>query len=274
MSTCLRCQAPCAADAARCPSCGFPQVLHRAEPQRPTATRAPSPSPDWLRPPPRDAAALAPRAPSAPLVAAPDSEPSFLRRTFLAMPAQVDRIDVGGRALVWVLLAYWTISHLSLSVAEGEMNNTFMHRIHLVFHEAGHVIFSPFGDFITVLGGTLGQLIMPALFLGAFVFKYRDAFGGVATLWWLADSLVDVAPYAHDARAQELMLLGGVTGQDVPGYHDWNNMLTTLGWLQHDHLIARGFYLGGAALMIAALAWGLALLIIQARHVRAHRRPF
>jgi len=29
-------------------------------------------------------------------------------------------------------------------------------------------------------------------------------------------------------RAQQLILLGGVTGRDQPGYHDWNNLLALL----------------------------------------------
>jgi hypothetical protein len=200
----------------------------------------------------------------------PEAQPLW-RSYLLAMPDKVDWVDVGGRALVWLLLALWTVLHLQLSVEEGEMAEAWMHRIHLVFHEAGHVIFMPFGRFITVLGGTLGQILIPLICLGAFVVKHRNAFGGAVALWWIGDSLVDVAPYAYDARAQELLLLGGVTGRDVPGYHDWNNMLGTLGWLQHDHLIGELFYAAGAACMLGALSWGALLLVQQARQARQRR---
>jgi len=49
---------------------------------------------------------------------------------------------------------------------------------------------------------------------------------------------MDAAPYINDARAGQLILRGGVTGRDQPGYHDWENILRDLGWLQYDHTIA------------------------------------
>ena len=107
------------------------------------------------------------------------------------------------------------------------------------------------------------QLSMPLICLVTFLFKYQNTFGGAVATWWLGHSCIDIAPYAHDARSQSLMLLGGVTGKDVPGYHDWNDMLGQLGWLRHDHAIAAGFYWGGAGLMALALIWGAALLVRQ-----------
>lgn len=38
----------------------------------------------------------------------------------------------------------------------------FLDRVDLVFHEAGHVIFGPFGEFIGILGGSLMQVLIPA----------------------------------------------------------------------------------------------------------------
>jgi|GEM_PF-6948496 len=35
--------------------------------------------------------------------------------------------------------------------------------LNLVFHEAGHPLFSPFGETLHILGGTFMQLIVPAL---------------------------------------------------------------------------------------------------------------
>ena len=39
------------------------------------------------------------------------------------------------------------------------------------------------------------------------------------------------------SRALDLLLLGGVTGKETDG-HDWNNVLTMLGWLEYDHRLA------------------------------------
>lgn len=84
-------------------------------------------------------------------------------------------------------------------------------------------------------------------------------------LWWSGQNLVDVAPYINDASSQTLILLGGVTGRDAPGYHDWNYVLGRLGWLAHDYSLARGAHWAGTLLMLAALAWGGSLVLRQYR---------
>jgi hypothetical protein len=58
-------------------------------------------------------------------------------------------------------------------------------------------------------------------------------------LWWAGINLLSVAIYCADSRAGQLMLLNGLTGQESDA-HDWNNLLTRWGLLQHDIGIARG----------------------------------
>ena len=116
--------------------------------------------------------------------------------------------------------------------------NSFVHLIDLVFHEAGHIIFSPFGEFMTVLGGSLMQILVPLVCAGAFLFQQDDPFGASVCVWWAGESLMDLAPYINDARELKLMLLGGPANA-VEG-HDWEAILTSLGWLHLDHAIARG----------------------------------
>jgi hypothetical protein len=74
---------------------------------------------------------------------------------------------------------------------------------------------------------------------------------------------MDCAPYIDDARAGQLMLLGGVTGSEVEDYHDWENILTRLGMMQYDHLLARIFFGFGFVIMVFALAWGAYVLYRQ-----------
>jgi len=45
----------------------------------------------------------------------------------------------------------------------------FLDRVDLVFHEAGHVIFGFFGEFIGLLGGSLMQVLIPAIVTGYFI---------------------------------------------------------------------------------------------------------
>jgi hypothetical protein len=123
-----------------------------------------------------------------------------------------------------------------------------------------------------VLGGTLGQLLMPAIAGGVLLWRQRDAFGASIALWWLGQSVMDVAPYINDARSLELMLLGGGTGRDRPGMHDWENILLDLNLIEHDHALALAADRLGEALLLAALAWGGAVLYRQYQALRSGGR--
>ncbi len=108
---------------------------------------------------------------------------------------------------------------------------------------------------MTILGGSLDQILMPLVCLATFLIKTRDPFGASVALWWTAESCMDIAPYIDDARAMDLMLLGGVTGKETDG-HDWNNLLTLLSWLEYDHRLAHLAYNIGILLMLVSFAWG------------------
>lgn len=116
-------------------------------------------------------------------------------------------------------------------------------------------MFSPFGTFLHILGGTLGQLLVPAVVLGAFL-RQGDPFGASVGCWWLGASFIDCAPYIHDARSRTLMLLSGATGQEDWEGHDWFQLLGRTGLLEWDHGLARLSWLCGALLVVAGLAWG------------------
>ena len=88
-----------------------------------------------------------------------------------------------------------------------------MHLPDLIFHEAGHILFSPLGRFMTVLGGSLTQLLVPLVCAGAFLWQTRDAFGAAIAVWWAGQNLIDLAPYINDARDLQLVLLGGQDGR-------------------------------------------------------------
>ena len=75
-------------------------------------------------------------------------------------------------------------------------------------------------------------------------------------LWWLGESFLDIAPYIDDARAGQLMLLGGVTGSEVEDYHDWEGILSRLGMMPYDHALARFAFALGVVIMLSAFCWG------------------
>ncbi|BCA55129.1 hypothetical protein W02_22690 [Nitrospira sp. KM1] len=177
-----------------------------------------------------------------------------------------------GRAGLCVLLTWWGLV-LSIGSIEGnDAGESFLHHVNLPFHEAGHLLFMPFGQLLMFAGGSLGQVLMPLICAGTLLIRTRDPFGASVALWWVAENCLDIAPYVNDARSLELVLLGGVTGKETDG-HDWNNILTMLGWLQHDHRLAQAIHYTGIVLMGLSLLWGAVLLVRHYRRYQAMTVP-
>ena len=179
------------------------------------------------------------------------------------VPERTDPVLFWGRVALYVAFFAWGWYFILLDFRTNEIGHSFMHRVNLVFHEAGHVIFMPFGNFLMTLGGSLGQLLMPIVALSALIWKNRDSFGASIGLWWLGQSLMDLAPYINDARDLQLMLLGGGTGADRPGIHDWENILLDLRLIEYDRQIAWGVDAAGTIVVLAALCWGAYTLYLQ-----------
>jgi hypothetical protein len=177
-----------------------------------------------------------------------------------------DSLTFYGRVIVLVAMVWWGWTFIVTPLETNYTGESFLHLINLPFHEAGHVMFIPFGRFMTISGGTLGQILMPLICLGTFLVKTRDPFGAAVALWWTAESMMDIAPYINDARALELMLIGGVTGKETDG-HDWNNILTMMGLLEWDHRLAHLTYNFGILLMLGSFLWGGSLLLRQYRRL-------
>ncbi len=190
-----------------------------------------------------------------------------VKEAALTVEERVNPFVLGGRVIVFLSLLVWGWKLMTASIASNYAGESFLHLINLPFHEAGHIFFAPLGRFMQVLGGSLAQLLVPAVCLGTFLFRQRNPFGASVALWWLAESLMDLAPYINDARALDLILIGGVTGKDVEDYHDWEYILRTLGWLEHDHTLAVLAHATGALLMIGAFVWGGYLLLQPRKRV-------
>lgn len=183
----------------------------------------------------------------------PDIVPSIA-----GTPGQIardSRRDVArlARAALLLGLVVWTWQFARVPMGVG-VKDTVLHLPNLVFHEAGHVLFALFGRFMTVLGGSLFQFALPLALAGVFL-KQRDQFGAAVCTWWAGQNLLDVAPYIADARALQLVLLGGKTGAEVEG-HDWEYLLTQMGWLRFDRTLGLWTHRLGLMMMTGALIWG------------------
>lgn len=191
---------------------------------------------------------------------------ALMRAWLFPAEERVNPFFFAGRVLVYGLLIFWGVKFIATPMETNYVGGHFMHLINLPFHEAGHLVFMPFGRFMTVLGGSLGQLLMPLICVGAFLFYNNNAFGASVALWWFAENLMDLAPYINDARDLQLILLGGGTGQEVEG-HDWEYLLANLGWSHYDHRLAHAAYNTGIVVMVLAFLWGASLLYRQYRNL-------
>ena len=106
-----------------------------------------------------------------------------------------DAVTFIGRGLVFLLLLWWGWRFIMTPLETNYTGESFLHLINLPFHEAGHLLFMPFGRFMMFLGGTLGQILMPIICLAMFLLKTRDPFGASVALWWTAENFMD-APRA------------------------------------------------------------------------------
>ena len=117
----------------------------------------------------------------------------------------------------------------------------------LALHEAGHPIVGLFSERLMVYGGTIFQLLFPAVVALHFA-RRREAVGCAMGTVWLGENLLNVARYMADARAQILPLVGG-------GEHDWTEIFLRWGVLQRDLTIAGFTRWLGYALMLGAAWW-------------------
>ena len=124
----------------------------------------------------------------------------------------------------------------------------FIDNFNLVIHEAGHILFIPLGQFMTIAGGSLFQVIVPATFAGYFYYQEKY-YSSALTLFMVGESLLNVSVYAGDAVSMELPLLGG-----DDSIHDWNWMLDRLNLLSHTGEIAGAIAAVGTLTILSAAA--------------------
>jgi len=186
-----------------------------------------------------------------------DSEQGYLA-TLLQPLEQMDAMTFYGRCAALVLLAIWSWFLFGYDYRDGEIGASFMHDILLPIHEAGHVLFRPFGEFMMILGGSLFQLLLPLGICAAFIVNNRDNFGAALALWWASVSLVDLAPYIYDALNPQLILIGGGTGADGP--HDWIYLMASVSQIGNAQRWGAFVHVCGGSLMLGALVWGATVL--------------
>ena len=157
----------------------------------------------------------------------------------------------------------WQVLRRGIAAAPPVILLGILDGANLIFHEAGHVLFLVFGEFLQVLGGSLTQVLIPAACAAYFALRRQPA-ACAAALFWAGESLTNVAIYVADARRLALPLLGG-----DGGIHDWNYLLGRLGLLNQADLVGRlVFTVGGVTIL-----GGLGLLAVDLLRSWAQYNP-
>jgi hypothetical protein len=160
--------------------------------------------------------------------------------------------------LPFLLYGLFYAKHYNVAdVLEGNQGlMQFLHGVNLIFHEAGHILFMPFGRFMTILGGSLNQILIPAIISGYFFFKGQK-YSGAITLFWVGENFWDVSVYAADGRDAVLPLLGGGDTDS----HDWLNLLSMMGLVEQAPLVGSLIYAIGTLIYLGAI--GLTIYFSQ-----------
>jgi hypothetical protein len=166
-----------------------------------------------------------------------------------------------GRLAALALVAVWGTTVLLSRMTDPPV---LLHLTVILFHEAGHVLFAPFGEALRIAGGTLGQLLMP-LACAVSLHRRGDNFGAAICLAWMAMSGMDASVYAYDAADPLLPLIGGGTGAD--SFHDFVFLFERYGQLDHARGWARAMKALAALGLYASLAWAGVLLYLQSEHL-------
>jgi hypothetical protein len=139
----------------------------------------------------------------------------------------VSSIGLLGSAAFVAYIAYWTLA--------GHGGVPLVDDANFAVHEAGHPLASLFGDRLAAYGGTLAQLLFPAVCMLEF-WRRRWTVSYALCGIWFGQSLLNVAVYMADARAMRLPLAGF---SDHP-LHDWHLILSRWGLLRQDIVLANG----------------------------------
>ena len=149
------------------------------------------------------------------------------------------------RGVLLLPILWWTVS-LGAQFSYW----CFLDNVNLAFHEAGHLVFSFAGKTVHYLGGTLGQLLVPAGLAAYFLVRERKPFAAAVCVWWVGQNLINISVYMADARLLAIPLVGG-------GDHDWNELFYRFGLLTEPAVenISTGTHVLGTVIMVAGLAW-------------------
>lgn len=112
-----------------------------------------------------------------------------------------------------VVLLLW-FAYLLIRLIANPAYSPIFHALDLGIHELGHVIWSPLGEFMGFVGGSMTQCLVPLASIYMF-YRQRDFFAMAFCLGWFGVNLFDVSVYIADARALALPLVSPFGGDPM-----------------------------------------------------------
>jgi hypothetical protein len=186
------------------------------------------------------------------------------RDILFTVPREVDVTYFWLRVTALVFVSLWSIPILREDVTTGSIAGAFIHIPELLIHEAGHIVFRIFGETISVLGGSMMQVVLPLLGALSMLLRRRAPFPASICVWLAGVGFVDFAPYVYDAQSPKLMLTSGATGRD--SFHDWRFLLDRFDWVRLSKPLGMLTYWTGVGVMLLGLAWGGYVLFLQSKN--------
>jgi hypothetical protein len=180
------------------------------------------------------------------------------------VPREVDITNFWMRVTTLIVVVLWSASIAGEDVRTGSIMNAWVHWPELFIHEAGHMVFRPFGQTMCVLGGSALQVILPLVGSVSMLLRRRAPFPAALCVWLSGVGFVDFAPYVYDAQTPKLPLIGGGTGRD--SFHDWRFLLDRFDWVRFSKPFGFFTYWTGIFVMLLSLVWAGYVLFLQSKN--------
>ena len=167
----------------------------------------------------------------------------------------------------WILFLGLFVSLINFTPAS--INNPVVAGMYLIdfcVHEVSHILTSAFPPIITAAAGSIGEVSFTILLFIA-VFRSKSYFAVVFAGLWVMLGLMSFGAYVADAKAQAIPLIS----MSETAKHDWNYVLTQLGWLDWCTQIGNTIRTIGITVGVASLLFGVYLMYREAAINRTMR---
>ena len=174
------------------------------------------------------------------------------------MPSDRHESAFWGHVVIFFCFVIWGWYFIFAGVDIVRIGGSFLHGVDQAFHAYGHLMFSHFGNYLELMGGSIFQVWAPLFPLTFFMVWQRDNFAASIMLWWCGQSFIDIAAYIADAPSRVLPLM-----QREAMRHDWAAYFQMEGGIDNAGGLAARFFFIGAVIIICSNFWGGRLLWIE-----------